>query len=111
MAICLGSVHLYQSVLVFMSSIWVAALDAPKRKLPLPDAAELDPNGPKVMSGVDDGGAVWPDEQATRPAESAAKMRNRRMNPCTPGPSARVSSPVVLRRAPPLAVVLCVVCA
>src|SRR6185437_15394786 len=42
--------HSYQSVCVSWSSIWVAALDAPKRKLPLPEAAELDPKSPNTMS-------------------------------------------------------------
>ena len=45
-----GSVQRYQSVLVFWSSIWVAALEAPKRKPPLPDGAELEPTLPNTMA-------------------------------------------------------------
>src|SRR5262245_379756 len=45
-----GKVHTYQSVSGFWSSIWVAALDAPKRKLPFPDGSDVEPNGPNAIS-------------------------------------------------------------
>src|SRR4051812_36559311 len=38
-----GAVHTNQSVVLLSSSIWVAALATPKRKLPLPEVAEVLP--------------------------------------------------------------------
>src|SRR5689334_16010773 len=50
-----GAVHTNQSVASFCSSIWVAALAAPKRKLPLPEAAEVLPIAGQAIA-VEPGG-------------------------------------------------------
>ncbi len=85
-------------MVTFWSSIWVAALAAPKRKPPLPEGAELDPKragksipAPLIMPPSPFGGVVVrrqgavvvdvalpPPEQAITQAERAARAEQRR---------------------------------
>src|SRR3954471_7206534 len=67
-----GAVHTNQSVVLLSSSICVAALATPKRKLPLPAAAEVLPIagqatalGPASTPASTGGGVVSPLEQLT----------------------------------------------
>jgi hypothetical protein len=68
-----GAVHRYQSVWTFSSSICVAAVATPKRKLPRPEGAAIDPGCPKTIGAVIVGVA---DEVAV--ASGSPRRRRRR---------------------------------
>src|ERR1700722_4583553 len=78
-----GSGKRYQSVLVFWSSICVAAAATPKRKAPMPDDAAIDPIGGYAMSGGPEG-AFELEEHASAHAASEATARGRRIIGASP---------------------------
>src|SRR6188472_3996543 len=70
--IAVGAVHTHQSVAVFMSSICVAAVAAPKRNPPLPASPASGPIVPNMMGSV--GGASSPHAQRRHTPTRSARM-------------------------------------